>query len=199
MNSCSLLLLPITAGTSWLAFWVCALFALKVFLLVFALFSKSSMCKKKKNFPSVSILVMHQKQMKPFVFQNSERTGADWIVVPCYFFQLRPVHHDLLSEFVHCLLWKFSCLFLLCFQKVACVKRKKNFRSVRILVMHQKQVKPFVFQSSKSTGADWIVVPCYLFQLRFYFTNYRYIMTCFLSLCIVLLKSFKFSVIYTSF
>ena len=100
--------------------------ALKVFLLVFALFSKSSMCKKKKNFPSVSILVMHQKQMKPFVFQNSERTGADWIVVPCYFFQLRPVHHDLLSEFVHCLLWKFSCLFLLCFQKVACVKRKKK-------------------------------------------------------------------------
>lgn len=61
---------------------------LKVFLLVFALFSRSIMCKKKKyicTFPlHVSILVICQKQMNPFVSQNSESTGADWIVVPCY-------------------------------------------------------------------------------------------------------------------
>ena len=158
--------------------------ALKVFWLVFALFSKSSMCKRKKNFPSVSNLVMHQKQMKPFVFQNSERTGADWMVVPCYFFQLRPVHHDLLSEFVHCLLWKFSCLFLLCFQKVACVKRKKTFPLLAFLSCIRNKWNLLFFKTVK--GLEQIE---WLFLVTS--SNYgRYIMTCFLSLCIVCSESF---------
>ena len=56
---------------------------------------------------------MHQKQMKSFVSQNSESTGADWIVLLFLVtFVLVTVllllHHDVLSEIVHCFIKKFQ-------------------------------------------------------------------------------------------